>query len=118
MHDLQTVVTVKQDRRLGDLTVGSTKLLYVGIGQVRGGIDLAELTEADFSAEAGRLTVRLPAPRILDKLDVELLVYDQRRSLGPLDAACRARPRRPPSNRSGAGPARPASSRRPTSERP
>lgn len=88
VHDLQTVVTVKQDRQLGSLTVGSTELLYVGIGQVRGGIDLAELSEAAFSAEGSRLTVRLPGPRILDKeLDVERsYVYDQRRSLlGPLD---------------------------------
>lgn len=88
VHDLQTVVTVKQDRQLGGLTVGSTELLYVGIGQVRGGIDLGELTEADFSVADGRLTVRLPAPRILDKkLDVERsYVYDQRRSLlGPMD---------------------------------
>lgn len=88
VHDLQTVVTVRQDRQLGSVTVGSTELLYVGIGQVRGGIDLGELTEASFIVEGERLTVELPAPRILDKkLDVERsYVYDQRRSLlGPLD---------------------------------
>jgi hypothetical protein len=88
VHDLQTVVTVKQDRQLGGMTLGSTELLYVGIGQVRGGIDLADLGESAFQAEGSRLTVRLPAPRILDKkLDVERsYVYDQRRSLlGPLD---------------------------------
>ena len=72
VHDLQTVVTVKQDRQLGGMTLGSTELLYVGIGQVRGGIDLADLGESAFQAEGSRLTVRLPAPRILDKkLDVE-----------------------------------------------
>lgn len=88
IHQLQTVVTVSQDRQVGDFTVGSTELLYVAIGEVRAGIDLAELDASSFTQEGGRLVVRLPAPRILDKkIDVEKsYVYDLRRSLfGPLD---------------------------------
>lgn len=88
LHDLQTVVEVEQERRLGDFTVGSTRLLYVGVGRVRAGIDLSLLGPDAFREGSEGLTVHLPAPRILDKkLDVERsYVFDQERSLlGPLD---------------------------------
>lgn len=97
LHDLQTVVEVEQERRLGDFTVGSTRLLYVGVGQVRAGIDLSQLGPGAFSDGPEGLTVNLPAPRILDKkLDVERsYVFDQERSLlGPLDPSLQSQAER------------------------
>lgn len=97
VHDLQSVVEVEQERRLGDFALGSTRLLYVGVGQVRAGIDLSTLGPEAFVQEPDGLTVRLPAPRILDtKLDVERsYVYDQERSLlGPIDPGLQGRAER------------------------
>lgn len=90
IYTMDTVTTASQDRMLGQLTVGTTELIYVAHGQVRAGIELAEIGTEDIDAdvEAGRLVVRLPAPRILDrKIDVEKsYVYDLDRSLfGPVD---------------------------------
>ncbi|MCB0217219.1 MAG: DUF4230 domain-containing protein [Caldilineae bacterium] len=88
IYSLDTVTSASQDRKLGELTIGSTELLYVAHGQVRAGIELAEIGAEDMQVEAGRLIVRLPAPRILDrKIDVDKsYVYDVDRSLfGPID---------------------------------
>lgn len=85
---MEAVVPVQQDRRLGNLTLGSTRLLYVAHGEVRAGVDLSALDTADVEVGAETVVVRLPPPRILDrKIDVEKSrVYDYNRGwlgLGP-----------------------------------
>jgi hypothetical protein len=80
---VETVVDASQDRTLGPFTVGRTRLLYIAHGAVRAGVDLSQLTEGDVDVAANAVTVRLPAPRILDqKVDVERSrVYDVGQSL-------------------------------------
>lgn len=88
---MEAVVPTQQDRTLGGLTVGSTKLLYIAYGEVRAGIDLAQITPLDIQINGEQATLRLPAPKILDaKIDVNRSrVYDYDRGIlgfGP-DAA-------------------------------
>jgi len=80
---VQTIVTNSEGRRLLGVEIGSTKLLYVAVGQVRAGIDLSKLTADSIINRNGRLSVMLPQVEILDaKLDVEnSYVYDVRRSV-------------------------------------
>lgn len=87
---MEAVVPAQSDRKLGELTIGQTNLLYVAYGEVRAGVDLEELTAADVVAsEAGQqITLTLPAPKILDTaIDVTRSnVYDYSRgifNLGP-----------------------------------
>jgi hypothetical protein len=92
VYTLETVVTESLDRKLGELTIGTTELLYVAHGVVRAGIDLSEIDDSNFEVdmEGRTLTVTLPPPRILDrKIDVDKsYVYDARKSLlGPADPA-------------------------------
>jgi len=90
---IQSVVPAEKDRKLGNLTVGTTRLLYVAQGEVRAGVDLSAVTAEDVTVEkeTDSVVVKIPAAEILDsKLDVqESRVYDYDRgflNLGP-DAA-------------------------------
>ena len=88
VFSMEAIVPAQQDRRLGHLTLGSTRLLYIAHGEVRAGVDLSALDPSDVDVDAETVTVRLPAPRILDrKIDVERSrVYDYNRGwfgLGP-----------------------------------
>lgn len=97
IYTLETVTSASQDRQLGELTIGRTELLYVAHGQVRAGIELADLGPEAMSVEGRRLIVRLPAPRILDrKIDIDKsYVYDIDRSLfGPIDATLQSQAER------------------------
>jgi len=97
IYTLETIVDERQDRTLGALVIGQTRLLYVANGQVRAGVDLAGLNAGDLEVEAGTIHVRLPAPVILDqKIDVDRsYVYDVDRSiLGPPDADLQTRAER------------------------
>ncbi len=87
---MEAVVPAQSDRKLGDYTIAKTNLLYVAYGEVRAGVDLEELESSDVStSEDGRsVTLKLPAPKILDKkIDVDRSeVYDYSRgflNLGP-----------------------------------
>ena len=87
---MEAVVPAQSDRKLGEVTIGKTNLLYVAYGEVRAGVDLEELTTADVTpSETGtQIKLRLPAPEILDtKIDVSRSsVYDYSRgflNLGP-----------------------------------
>ena len=87
---MEAVVPTQSDRKLGEVTIGQTNLLYVAYGEVRAGIDLEKLQPADVAAGAEGETVRitLPPPEILDKkIDVTRSnVYDYNRgflNLGP-----------------------------------
>lgn len=85
---MQAIVPTSQDRAIGKLTVGTTKLLYIAHGEVRAGVDLEALTAKDVEVRNDTLRIRIPPPRILDsKIDVNRSsVYDYNRgflSLGP-----------------------------------
>ncbi len=97
LFTMETVVTESQDRTLGELVIGQTRLLYVAHGQVRAGVDLAALDVQSVDVGENRVTVRLPPPEILDKkIDVERsYVYDIQRSLlGPVDPDLQSRAER------------------------
>ena len=87
---MEAIVPTGRDTVLGSMVVGSTKLLYVAYGEVRAGIELSQLQPeaVEWNEGTGTLTVKLPAPKILDrKIDVERSkVYDYSRGflgLGP-----------------------------------
>lgn len=88
---MEAVVPTQSDRKLGEVTIGQTNLLYVAYGEVRAGIDLEQLERADVTMgaeEGSAITITLPPPQILDKkIDVTRSnVYDYSRgflNLGP-----------------------------------
>jgi len=87
---MEAVVPTQSDRKLGDVTIGKTNLLYVAYGEVRAGINLEKLERADVTEgpEGSSIQLTLPPPEILDKkLDVTRSnVYDYNRgflNLGP-----------------------------------
>lgn len=88
---MEAVVPTRQDRKIGNYTLGSTTLLYIAHGEVRAGVDLGELDKNDVMFVNDTVQIQLPPPRILDsKIDVtRSQVYDYDRgflNLGP-DAA-------------------------------
>lgn len=88
---MQTVVPTSRDRTVGGYVIGRTTLLYIAYGEVRAGVDLGNISPQDVQVSGDDITIRLPAPRILDrKIDVDRSqVYDYDRGflgLGP-DAA-------------------------------
>lgn len=85
---MEAVVPTRQDRKLGEYTIGSTTLLYIAYGQVRAGVDLKDLKADDVKIVNNTVQLQLPPPRILDsKIDVNRSsVYDYNRGflgLGP-----------------------------------
>ncbi|UZQ54768.1 DUF4230 domain-containing protein [Trichothermofontia sichuanensis B231] len=85
---MEAVVPAQQDRKLGDLTIGRTTLLYIAHGEVRAGIDLSQLTPAQVQVQGQQVVMTLPPPQILDrKIDVtKSSVYEYDRGflgLGP-----------------------------------
>lgn len=87
---MEAVVPAQSDRKLGEVTIGQTNLLYVAYGEVRAGVDLEKLERADVTTglEGSAIKLTLPPPEILDKkIDVTRSnVYDYNRgflNLGP-----------------------------------
>lgn len=87
---MESIVPTEQDRKLGNLTIGKTQLLYIAQGEVRAGVDLNRLTASDVSVdpETNSVVVKIPPAEILDyNLDVtQSRVYDYNRgflNLGP-----------------------------------
>jgi len=80
---VQTIVANSQGKRVCGWEIGSTKLLYVAVGVVRAGINLADLKPEDVIADGTHIRVRLPVAKVIDsKIDVEKsYCYDVRRSL-------------------------------------
>jgi len=88
VFSMQAVVPTSQDVKLGEFTVGTTKLLYIAYGKVQAGVDLSQIAAADVQTTGNRIQIQLPPPRILDsKIDVNRSsVYDYNRgflNLGP-----------------------------------
>jgi hypothetical protein len=75
---MEAIVPSRQDRRIGQFTVGSTNLLFIARGEVRAGVDLSQLTPEQVRFQGETLVVTLPPPQILDsKIDVaRSSVYD------------------------------------------
>lgn len=85
---MEAVVPTSADRKLGEIVVATTKLLYIAQGEVRAGIDLSSLKPQDITVENEKIKIQLPPPKILDqKVDVAgSQVYDYDRGflgLGP-----------------------------------
>ena len=85
---METIVPVSADRRLGDIPVATTRLLYIARGEIKAGVDLNELTNADIKVNNNSIEISLPPAKILDsKIDVNRSrVYDYDRgflNLGP-----------------------------------
>ena len=88
VQTIETVVPASAERRLGDFPVATTRLLYIARGEIRAGVDLAELTDADVRVTENKIEIDLPPAKILDsKIDVNhSRVYDYNRgflNLGP-----------------------------------
>src|ERR687886_1025955 len=68
---MEAVVPTRQERKLGQYTLGATTLLYIAYGEVRAGVDLKDLTANDVTIVTDTIQLQLPPPRILDsKIDV------------------------------------------------
>lgn len=88
VQTMETIVPASAERKLGDISLATTRLLYIARGEIRAGIDLSQLTEADIEVNKNRIKINLPPSKILDsKIDVNnSRVYDYDRgflNLGP-----------------------------------
>src|ERR671932_1902572 len=85
---MEAVVPTRQERKIGQYTLGATTLLYIAYGEVRAGVDLKDLKADNVTIVNDTIQLQLPPPRILDsKIDVNRSqVYDYNRGflgLGP-----------------------------------
>jgi len=88
VQTMEKIVPTSAERKLGDIPVATTRLLYIAQGEVRAGVDLGELTNSDIKINNKSIEINLPAAKILDsKIDVNnSRVYDYDRgflNLGP-----------------------------------
>ncbi len=88
VQTVETVVPASAERKVGDLSLATTRLLYIARGEIRAGVDLSELKNADIRVTKNRIEIDLPPAKILDsKIDVHnSRVYDYNRgflNLGP-----------------------------------
>ena len=88
VQTMEKIVPTSAARKLGDIPIATTRLLYIAKGQIRAGVDLEGLTEKDITINHRTIEVNLPMPEILDtKIDVNnSRVYDYNRgflNLGP-----------------------------------
>jgi hypothetical protein len=68
----ETVVPTFQERKIGNVVLGTTKLLYIARGEVKAGINLRDLTAEAVKVRNDTIEIYLPAPTILDnKIDVD-----------------------------------------------
>ncbi len=88
VYTIETIVPTSAERKLGEWSLGTTKLLYIAQGEVRAGIDLSQLTAENIKLVNNRIQIQLPPAQILDsKIDItRSRVYDYDRgflNLGP-----------------------------------
>lgn len=90
VQTMEKIVPTSADRRFGDISVATTRLLYIARGEIRAGVDLSQLTNQDLKVNQNQksIEVNLPPAQILDsKIDVNnSRVYDYDRgflNLGP-----------------------------------
>jgi hypothetical protein len=85
---MDAIVPTSSSRKLGNIVIGETNLLYVARGEVNAGLNLSKMTATDIVIDGDKLKITLPAPEILDeKIDVnQSQVYNYDRgflNLGP-----------------------------------
>lgn len=88
IQTMETIVPTSAERKLGDISIATTRLLYIARGEVKAGVDLSELKTTDIRVSNHLLEINLPPAKILDsKIDVNhSQVYDYDRgflNLGP-----------------------------------
>lgn len=88
VYTMKTVVPTSAERKIGELVLATTKLVYIAHGEVRAGIDLDRLTPEQIKITSDKIQINLPPPQILDqKIDVNRSrVFDYNRgflNLGP-----------------------------------
>ena len=90
VQTMEKIVPTSAERKLGEISVATTRLLYIARGEIRAGVDLSELSDRDIKVSQDRqsIEVNLPPAKILDsKIDVNnSRVYDYDRgflNLGP-----------------------------------
>lgn len=88
VQTIETVVPASAERKIGDLPLATTRLLYIARGEIKAGVDLSQLTDADIVVSNNSIEINLPPAKILDsKIDVNhSRVYDYDRgflNLGP-----------------------------------
>ena len=67
VYKMETVVPTSADRTLGkDWVIATTKLLYLGRGEVKAGIDLGKLEQEDILVSKDKIAITLPPSQILD----------------------------------------------------
>jgi hypothetical protein len=83
----ETIVPTSMERKLaGQVTIGTTKLLYIARGEVRAGFDLNRIGKNSLRLTPHEIRLQLPPPQVIDsKLDLDhSYVYDYERGLlGP-----------------------------------
>lgn len=88
VQTIETIVPASADRKLGNISLATTRLLYIARGEIRAGVDLNELKDTDIKISNNHIEIDLPSAKILDsKIDVNhSRVYDYDRgflNLGP-----------------------------------
>lgn len=89
VQTMETIVPTSAERKVGDFSVATTRLLYIARGEIRAGVDLSQLKAANIKVSNGNsIEINLPPAKILDsKIDVNnSRVYDYDRgflNLGP-----------------------------------
>lgn len=88
VQTIETVVPASAERKIGDIPLATTRLLYIARGEIEAGVDLSQLTDADIVVSNNSVEINLPPAKILDsKIDVNRSrVYDYNRgflNLGP-----------------------------------
>ena len=80
---VQSIIRSEEVTSLLKVQVGATELLYVGVGQIRAGLNLTEIDEKAIAIDGYKVTVTLPPCKVLDeKIDVtKSYVFDVRRSM-------------------------------------
>lgn len=88
VYRMETIVPASADRKIGEFSLATTKLLYLAHGEVKAGIDLSAITVNNIIINDNQIDISLPSPQILDsKIDINRSrVYDYDRgflNLGP-----------------------------------
>ena len=59
----ETIVPTSAERKIGEIPLATTRLLYVARGEIRAGIDLSELQATDIKRSNNQLEINLPAAK-------------------------------------------------------
>ncbi len=88
VQTMETIMPTSAERKLGEISLATTRLLYIARGEIRAGVDLSQLTDSNIKISNNNIEIDLPPAKILNsKIDVNnSRVYDYDRgflNLGP-----------------------------------